>query len=195
LISVRKLLLASLSLGMSAAADRIPSKQMPDGRLWTTVNLNRPAAKPSYCYGGSKANCRQYGRLYGWNAAQAACPAALGKGWRLPTDAEWRALAKHYGGVSSDSPDQGKAAYKALLTGGESGFNSVLGGGRSSSGEYARIDAHGFYWTATELGNQPAEEPGVVYYNFGKGGLAFHRQTGGEKDRAFSVRCIRDPQP
>jgi len=29
-------------------------------------------------------------------------------------------------------------------------------------------------------------------YNFGRGGQALHRQSGGEKQRAFSVRCIRD---
>ena len=41
-------------------------------------------------------------------------------------------MAKHYGGVSADSDDKGKAAYKTLLTGGSSGFNAVLGGGRSN---------------------------------------------------------------
>jgi hypothetical protein len=41
-------------------------------------------------------------------------------------------MAKHYGGVSADSDDKGKAAYKTLLTGGSAGFNAVLGGGRSN---------------------------------------------------------------
>jgi hypothetical protein len=43
------------------------------------------------------------------------------------------------------------------------------------------------YWTASE--SAPA---GAYYYNFGKGGQALHRQNGGEKDRAFAVRCVRD---
>jgi hypothetical protein len=38
-------------------------------------------------------------------------------------------MAKHYGGVSEDSDDGGKAAYKALLAGGSSGFGALLGGG------------------------------------------------------------------
>ena len=45
----------------------------------------------------------------------------------------------------------GKAAYKALMTGGSSGFNAVFGGGRSEDGQYARLKAHGFYWTASEI--------------------------------------------
>lgn len=105
----------------------------------------------------------------------------------MPTDDEWRQLAKHYGGVSQDSEDKGRAAYTALLTGGSSGFNAVLGGGRSDKGQYARLEAHGFYWTASQI------DPATGWsYNFGKGGQALHRQDGGEKQSAFSVRCIRD---
>ena len=96
-------------------------------------------------------------------------------------------MAKHYGGVGEDSDDRGKAAYKALLVGGSSGFNGMLGGGRSDNGEYARLEAHGFYWTASESNLGSAE-----FYNFGKGGQALNRQNDGEKQRAFSVRCIRE---
>jgi uncharacterized protein (TIGR02145 family) len=106
---------------------------------------------------------------------------------RFPTDDEWRRMAKHYGGVSEDSDDRGKAAYKALLAGGRSGFNALLGGGRSDEGPYARLEAHGFYWTASE--SDPASG---WFYNFGRGGQALHRQSGGEKQRAFSVRCVKE---
>jgi uncharacterized protein (TIGR02145 family) len=162
-----------------------PAKRMADGKQWTAENLNVEAA-PSYCYDDAEPNCRRYGRLYTWESAQRACR-ALGEGWRLPTDEDWRQLAKSYGGVSADSEDKGKAAYAALVSGGRSGFEAVLGGGRSETGEYARLEAHGFYWTASE------SDPGMAwFYNFGKGGLAFHRQREGEKPRAFSVRCVRE---
>ena len=139
---------------------------------------------PSYCYQDTEPNCRQYGRLYTWESAKRACQ-SLGDGWRLPTDEEWRQLAKHYGGVSADSEDKGKAAYKALLAGGSSGFDAVLGGGRAEDGQYARLEAHGFYWTSTEAA------PAIGwYYNFGKGGQALHRQNGGEVAEAFAVRCV-----
>ena len=160
------------------------SKRMLDSKEWTTANLDVDAS-PSYCYDDAEPNCRRYGRMYTWASAQRACQ-SLGGGWRLPTDDEWRQMAKRYGGVSSDSVDKGRAAFTALLSGGRSGFNAVLGGNRSD-GNYARLEAHGFYWTASA--NDPATAP---YYNFGKGGGALHRQPEGEKEMAISVRCIRD---
>jgi uncharacterized protein (TIGR02145 family) len=72
------------------------------------------------------------------------------------------------------------------MTEGESGFNAVLGGGRSEDGKYERLEAHGVYWTASEIDSAHA-----WFYNFGKGGQALHRQSNGEKPRAFAVRCIR----
>lgn len=175
-----------LSAQDQKASGTMPSsKKMADSKRWMTQNLTVKTV-PSYCYDDAEKNCLQYGRLYTWESAPRACQ-ALGAGWRLPTDDEWRQLAKHYGGVSQDSEDKGKAAYKALLTGGSSGFNALLGGGRSEKGEYARLEAHGFYWTASEI------DPATGWsYNFGKGGQALHRQNGGEKQSAFSVRCIHD---
>ena len=169
----------------TTSAKKYSSKRMADGKRWMTHNLDIEA-KPSYCYEDAEANCRQYGRLYTWESAHRACK-SLGNGWRLPTDNEWRQMAEYYGGVSADSKDKGNAAYKALLSGGSSGFNALLGGGRSNDGEYARLDAHGFYWTASEI--DPAS---AWLYNFGRGGQALHRQDGGEKLGAYSVRCVRD---
>ena len=168
-----------------ASGTTYASKRMADGKQWMTHNLN-VKTMPSWCYEDAEVNCRRYGRLYTWESAQRACQSA-GDGWRLPTDDEWRQMSKHHGGVSEDSEDKGKAAYKALFAGGSSGFDAVLGGGRSEDGEYARLEAHGIYWTASE--SDPANG---LFYNFGRGGLALHRQSGGEKPRGFSVRCVRD---
>ena len=161
------------------------SRRMADGKQWLTHNVDVNAAS-SYCYDDAEVNCRRYGRLYTWESAERVCQ-SLGHGWRLPTDDEWRQMAKQYGAVSQDSEDRGKAAYKALLTGGHSGFDAMLGGGRSVDGQYARLDAHGFYWTASE-----GDPDSAWFYNFGRGGQALHRQGGGEKKSAFSVRCVRD---
>lgn len=162
------------------------SRRMPDGKEWMTENLTVTVGQ-SFCYDDVELNCRRYGRLYTWESAQRACQ-SLGNGWRLPTDDDWRQLAKHYGGVFDDSADSGRTAYRALSVGGSSGFNALLGGGRDpDAARYARLEAHGFYWTASESGSGTA-----VFHNFGKGGLALYRQSDGEKQRAFSVRCVRD---
>jgi uncharacterized protein (TIGR02145 family) len=96
-------------------------------------------------------------------------------------------LVKHYGGVGNDSPDKGKAAYTALLSAGKSGFSAVLGGNRSVDGKYERLEAHGFYWTASE--NDAITAP---FYNFGKGSQALYRQPQGQKHMAVSLRCVRE---
>src|SRR4051812_17995567 len=161
-----------------------PSKRMADGKQWTTQNLNVNTAQ-SYCYEDAERNCRRYGRLYTWEAARNGCQ-SLGNGWRLPTDDEWRQMAKHYGGLLEDSADGAKAAYRALVIGGTSGFGAILGGSRIS-GRYERLKAHGFYWAASD--NGPSSAP---FYNFGKGGQALGRHVQGEKQMAASVRCIKE---
>jgi uncharacterized protein (TIGR02145 family) len=144
------------------------SKRMPDGKQWTMENLN-VNTEGSYCYEDAEQHCRRYGRLHTWESAQRACR-SLGSEWRLPSEDDWRQLAKHYGGVREDSDDTGHAAYTALSMGGDSGFNALLGGGRGADGQYARLEAHGLYWTATETAPDRA-----WFYNFGKGGQALNR--------------------
>ena len=176
--------LTHASASDQAVSHGVSSKRMPDGKQWTTENLNVDI-RSSSCHGESAENCRRYGRLYTWEAARQACE-SLGDGWRLPTNDEWRQLAKKYGGLRDDSKDTGRAAYKALMTGGRSGFNAVLGGNREPDGTYARLEAHGFYWTATET-----DPNNAWFYNFGKGGLSINHHMG-EKQRAVSVRCVKE---
>jgi uncharacterized protein (TIGR02145 family) len=160
------------------------SKRMADGKQWTTANLNVDTV-PSYCYDDAALSCREYGRLYTWESAQRGCQ-SLGDGWRLPTNDEWRQMAKHYGGLLEDSKDT-EATYKALLMGGSSGFNALLGGSRTSDGQYDRLAAHGLYWTASESG------PATAWlYNFGRGGQALNRHSGVQKQMGASVRCVRE---
>jgi uncharacterized protein (TIGR02145 family) len=159
--------------------------RMPDGKLWMVENAGTPVAD-SYCYADRESNCSLYGRLYTWESARRAC-LALRDGSRLPTDEEWRELAHHFGGIFDDAQDRGSAAYHALLRGGSSGFEAVLSGGRDLDGRYDDLDAHGFYWTASE--GAPAT---ALFYNFGKGSTALYRQLDGEKERAFAVRCVRN---
>lgn len=160
-------------------------KIMPDGNQWMTQDLN-VRVDSSWCFADDPANCKVYGRLYTYASAAKACE-MLGNGWHLPARKDWEVLSDHYGGASNKSKDGGKAAYKALQTGGESGFNATLGGNRElAEGKYARLNAHGFYWTSTEIDVLTAWN-----FNFGAGGKALHCQDGMEKREGASVRCIR----
>jgi uncharacterized protein (TIGR02145 family) len=161
-----------------------PSKRMADGKQWTTTNLN-VVTDHSYCYEDAAANCGKYGRLYTWVSAQQGCR-ALGDEWRLPTNDEWQQLANHYGGLLEDSDKSGKATFTALIRGGRSGLDIVLGGRRAPDGEYARLEAHGFYWTASET-----DQTNAWFYNFGTGLSALNRHRDGNKQTALSVRCAK----
>ena len=149
-----------------------------------TANLNTNIPD-SYCYNDSEVNCKRYGRLYTWEAAQKGC-SLLGEGWRLPTKGEWLRLTGLYGDMGKDSVETRKRAFQALLFTGSSQFNALLGGGRAFDGKYARLEAHGFYWAVTENDSSTAG-----FANFAKGSRSLYYQTDGDKTRAFSVRCVK----
>jgi len=159
-------------------------ESFPDNKIWMTGNLkiNIPG---SYCYEDKGENCDRYGRLYVWTSAIEGCK-ALGEDWRLPTNEEWQQMASSFGGVRDDSRDSGRTAYSALKVGGEAGFNALFGGSRDPDSVYQRLEAHGFYWTATETSTTTA-----WFYNFGKNAQMLNRHEDGEKQRAASVRCVK----
>ena len=160
------------------------TKSFPDNKIWMTENL-KVDIPGSYCYEGKTENCERYGRLYTWTSAIEGCK-ALGGGWHLPTNKEWQQMASSFGGVWGDSRDSGRTAYTALTSGGTTGFNALFGGSRDPDSVYRRMEAHGFYWTATQ-----SEAGTAWFYNFGKNGQMLNRHEG-EKERAASVRCVRE---
>lgn len=175
----------STLLVRDTSGQRYHVKRMPDGIEWTVenINVNLPS---SLCYDNNATNCQRYGRLYFWDDAISMCK-QLGDDWRLPTKDEWQRLAKHFGGAFNDSSN-GKDAYIALTAGGASQFNALLSGGGDRNNSFRNVEAHGFYWTATEVNDS------IAYFaNFGKGRPALFLQNDGEKYNAFAVRCVKDP--
>jgi len=146
-----------------------------NGLNWMAQNLDFEVAD-SWCYGKKRANCQEYGRLYTWAAAKKAC-AALGAGWRLPTDEEWGALREKYGGFNG--------AYQALIEGGNTGFAALLGGWRYSAGSFYNLGGYGHYWSATESGGSNA-----WYYNFHSNHGVLDRSSH-DKALGFSCRCVQ----
>jgi len=148
--------------------------RMKDGKIWMAENLNYNTSD-SYCYDNKSNNCNQYGRLYTWAAAKKACPS----GWYLPSETEWERLLEKYGG-------RGKGSYLALIAGGTSEFQSLLGGYRFSDGEFLYLGDGGYYWSATDYGAGNA-----CYYGFGKANDGVFRNND-EKAYVLSFRCIKD---
>jgi hypothetical protein len=81
------------------------------------------------------------------------------------------------------SEDKGKGTYKALLTGGSSGFNAVLGGGRSKEGEYARLEAQ----NSTGRHRRSIRAMDGITTSAKADWLSIVK-----KQSAFSVRCITE---
>jgi uncharacterized protein (TIGR02145 family) len=163
--------------------NRYQAMKMPDGKLWIMANINADVPGSS-CYDSLERNCARYGRLYTWKTAMKVC-GVLGEEWHLPSGDDWRTLARYYGGIYSES-NNGKASYIALTEGGSAQFNALLSGGGGPTGNYWRIEAHGFYWTSTETNDSTA-----WFVNFGKGRPALFIQNG-EKGDAFAVRCVKN---
>jgi uncharacterized protein (TIGR02145 family) len=157
---------------------------MKDGKRWMTKNLNIKV-DDSWCYEDKSSNCNEYGRLYTFEAAKEGCQ-LLGNGWRLPTDEEWREMAKQYGGADDDASDGGKAAYEALLGNGSSGFAAQLGGWRGTSGSFYGLGSIGDYWSSTPDGGSFA-----WYYDFSRNVGKLYRI---DYNRGYgrSVRCLQD---
>jgi uncharacterized protein (TIGR02145 family) len=164
-----------------------PIGKMPDNNWWTLANMNLDIPG-SYCYNDSIINCQKYGRLYTWHAAQEVC-SLLGEGWHLPSTTEWNTLLKHFGGAFEDSINDGKNAFRTLLNKEKLMFGATLGGNRNIDGVYSRIEAHGFYWTATLLDDKSAG-----FLNFANGRKVLFLQSDMEKGSAISVRCIKKGQ-
>ena len=179
------LLAAFLYLVIPHTSNAQSFSKMPDNNWWTLSNLDMDIPG-SYCYNDSTVNCNKYGRLYIWVAAQQGCR-LLGEGWHLPSTAEWNNLLKHFGGIYEESASDGKTSYEKLLRTQKPTFGATLAGNRNIDGTYARIEAHGFYWTAT-----PMDDKNAGFLNFANGKKVLFLQPDMEKSRAISVRCIKN---
>lgn len=157
-------------------------QRLKDGRVWMVSNLSYDTGKGCWAYDNEEDNEFLYGKLYTLEAAKKACP----PGFRIPTKEEWATMAKHYGGANPDSKDKGNAAFKALINGGDSGFNASLGGYRFPDGSFKDKDRIGNYWTSSM---QSPIHP-WHYFFIGTSQRLDRRIQG--NDTAYSVRCILD---
>lgn len=122
-----------------------------NGKTWMAENL-RLKAEETFTWEDAKAACRQ-----------------LGANWRLPSDREWRDMAKIFGGADEDASDGGAEAYNALITGGRSGFN-------------AKPDDR--YWSSTEERTERA-------YHYSFRGKRLNRHPF-KKSNKYLCRCIKE---
>lgn len=107
------------------------------GTKWLAENLNFKT-KNSFCYDDDESNCKLYGRLYTFDAAQNACP----DGWRIASESDWNSLSD--------------ADYQKTLQVQPAGF-------RNSKGKYELEGLRADFWTD---GSASKDKGNYAYFSF-----------------------------
>lgn len=171
---------------------------------WMAQNLNYAYLEPtadedssSFCFKNDDSFCVDYGRLYLWSAAmdstgiwttndkeRGVCP----DGWHLPSEAEWDALFKAVGGG-------GTAALVLKSTSGwynggngtdAFGFSVLPADYRTAEKDYYYdVGERAYFWSSSERYSNAMIQ--FFAYNFD-----YVHTAGVNKDRAYSVRCLKD---
>ncbi|MFA7315087.1 MAG: fibrobacter succinogenes major paralogous domain-containing protein, partial [Candidatus Magasanikbacteria bacterium] len=174
----------------------------------TTMPSNNSLIE-KWCYGNNSFNCTVwYGALYTWAEAnqfdpgcntssctasstpnQGICPS----GWHIPTDAEFKTLESYLGmcagagiGCVDAIGERGGGIGTKLKSGGSSGFNLLLGGYRSTAGDFSWNNYYGKLWSASQ-------------YDASQG---WYRSVDSSQDKVYrngvnkvfghSVRCLKN---
>ena len=147
-----------------------------------------------YCFSDNSGNCDTYGGLYQWEemmeyntipGTQGICP----MGWHLPNDGEWSILTDFLGGVSiagGKMKETGTSHWSSPNTGAtnSSGFTSLPGGYRTTSGSFLNLNNFTNIWSSSEIGSN-AWNYGLFYNNEQVG------RDNHSKAYGFSVRCVQ----
>lgn len=141
----------------------------------------------------------EYGNLYTYKGAVEACE-ALGDGWRLPTDEDWKSLEMALGmsvGEASKEGWRGNHTATLIQEGRDgSGLTMQLGGhvvrdGFGSQLRLLSIGEMGYYWSASTIWQEGFSMPLIYYrkllYSSGK----VYRGVV-PADQLMRVRCVRN---
>lgn len=159
------------------------------GMIWMAENLKYEMAG-AYVYNKNSEHARVFGLLYTWEAANNACPS----GWHLPSDDEWNILISKWGGENAGEALKGNEGWSDHGNGSNtSGFNALPAGWGVNKGKYYSFYARGTigsFWTSTEYKEIGEESRGYerrMWNNYS--GV---ESNIGDKDSAFSCRCVKD---
>ena len=153
--------------------DEIPN--ITDNGAWAALSTGGRCA-----YSNDENTAATYGYLYNWYAATDARNIAP-EGWHVPSKEEFQELLNAVGTNDTER-------YDALIDGGSSGFNALLGGDRSRYGSFYGIGYSAYFWSTTPNNSYHAW---AMYLdgNYRSVDLSFFSYL---YANGFSVRCVRD---
>ncbi|ALM48451.1 hypothetical protein AMR72_05770 [Flavobacterium psychrophilum] len=102
------------------------------------------------------------------------CKAALGNGWRIPTEQEWGSIIESEG--ITDIATAYSSSLKLTVAGNRSGTN----------GTFSNVGARGYYWSSTQSTSNLSYAKYLYYSN-----AIVNESAGGFRDQGSSVRCIK----
>ena len=107
-------------------------------QIWMAENMAYKIGKSCLIYNDKQSNLKKYGYLYSWDIAMKVAPT----GWHLPSKEEYLTLLNYY------KQDTTKRT-QALLVGGETGFNALLGGSYNDDNHFFLENKGTEFWTST----------------------------------------------
>ena len=157
-------------------------------QCWMQENLRYvPSTGNTMCYDSEESNCDKYGLLYDYEAASVACPT----GWRLPTSAEYEALAEysmegaplyeagaHFKAVSGWTPESGDDFLE---------FTALPGGKCDDEQICSNIGKLGYWWTSTEK----VKNTSHLALALNGDGDSYSAENKMDNDQYISVRCVK----
>lgn len=157
-------------------------------QCWTKENLRYvPSTGNTMCYGNDDSNCDKYGRLYDYEAASLACPT----GWRLPTSAEYDALAEYSmeGATLYDAGAHFKATEGWISENGDDflEFTALPGGKCNEEKTCLNIGKMGYWWTSTEK----VKNTSHLALSLNGDGDSYSATAKMDNDQYISVRCVK----
>ena len=176
------------NLNVSQFRNGDPIPEVTTDTEWEKAGLEK---KPAWCYYESNTDHGKiYGKLYNWYAIHDKRGLAP-KGWHIPTNEEWKAIATFLGGpdlAGKKLKEKGTTHWKSPNKDAtnDSGFTGLPGGLNYSFGSFVSMGNAGYWWTADEDGEETALLYSLSHENSTLLDLFLNKGVG------ISVRCIKD---
>ncbi len=162
------------------------------GKEWFAQNLDYDLQGNSWYYDNAPVN-KVYGKLYPGSALSGDQTKICPQGWRIPTEAEWKALADAFGGTKEagsalkDATDTFWRKSNSPRTN-SSGFTILPSGSRDSKPSFSNQGKYTFFWTSTP---SPKIKGSFINIDLGFMRNALNINVG-DPLWSYSIRCVRD---